>query len=81
VEIPAKLKGLYQCSMRGASVFYFDPADRIFVSGTSAILLQFKIDASPPVLSAGDDKNNSEPIDRRKMFMSSDNLIRVKLKE
>ena len=76
LQVPSELKGEYKCSTKGTSVFYFDVEDRSFVSGAIALILQFNVDAPLPQIKAAPDMPK-----RAKMSMTSDNLIRVKLKE
>lgn len=80
LKVPPELKGEYKYSTKGTSVFYFDVANRSFVSGTIVLLIQFSIDAPMPQMkiSGGDAPDMPK---RYKMSMKSDNLIRVKLKE
>jgi len=66
VEVPPDMKGEYKCSTQGTSVYYFDVAKRVFVSGTTALKTHFSIDAPAP---AG------------VRSMATDQFIRVKLKE
>ena len=80
LKVPSELKGEYECSTRGTSVFYFDVANRCFVSGTIALIIQFSIDAPMPQMKISGEDAPDMP-KRSKMSMTSDNLIRVKLKE
>jgi hypothetical protein len=77
---PTELKGEYKCSTKGTSVFYFDIADRFFVSGTIALIMQFSIDAPMPQMNIPGEDTSDMP-KRSKMSMVSDNLIKVKLKK
>ncbi len=80
IKVPKELEGEYECSTKGTSVFYFDVANRSFVSGTVALLMQFSIDAPMPQIDiTGEDTSNIPK--RSKISMLSDNLIKVKLKE
>ncbi len=80
LKIPTELKGEYECSSKGTSVFYFDVKDRSFVSGTIAFLIQFSIDAPMPQMKiSGEEAPDMHK--RLKMSMVSDNLIKVKLKK
>jgi hypothetical protein len=80
LKVPSELKGEYKCSTKGTSVFYFDVANRSFVSGTIALIMQFSIDAPMPEMKISG-KDAPDMPRRAKMSMTSDNLIRVKLKE
>jgi hypothetical protein len=80
LEVPSDLKGEYKCWNKGKSVFYFDVDDRIFVSGTIAMLVQFSVDAPAPEIKVSGE-NMSDAPKRAKMSMASDSLIRVELKE
>lgn len=80
IKIPSELKGEYKCSTKGTAVFYFDVANRYFVSGTIAELMQFSIDAPAPKMKIPGEKTSDIP-ERSKMSMISDNLIRVELTE
>lgn len=80
MKVPEELKGKYKCSTKGTSVFYFDIANRSFVSGSIAMLMQFSIDAPMPQIKMSGEDTSDMP-KRSKMSMTSDNLIRVKLKE
>ena len=74
------MKGEYKCSTKGTSMFYFDIANRSFVSGTIALIMQFSIDAPMSQMKISGEDAPDMP-ERSKMSMISDNLIRVKLKE
>jgi len=80
LDVPPELEGEYVCSTRGTSVFYFDVANRSFVSGTIALIMQIRIDAPMPrmTIPGGD---APEMPKRTRMSMVNDNLIRVELKE
>ncbi len=78
LKVPTELEGEYKCSIKGTSVFYFDVADRSFVSGTIALIMQFSIDAPMPVMNIPGEDTSDMP-KRSKMSMVSDNLIKVKL--
>jgi hypothetical protein len=80
LRIPAELEGEYKFSTNGASVHYFDVAERRFVSGTTATLVQFTIDAPMPKMNIPGKETTDLP-KTTKMSMASDNLIRVSLKE
>ena len=80
LKVPSELKGEYKCSEKGTSVFYFDVANRSFVSGTIAIIMQFSIDAPTPEMKMSGEDTPDMP-KRSKVSMASDNFIRVKLKE
>ena len=80
VKVPEELKGEYEYSTKGTSMFYFDVANRSFVSGTIALLTQFSIDAPMPQMNIPGEDTSDMP-KRSKMSMVSDNLIKVKLKE
>jgi hypothetical protein len=80
IKVPTELKGEYKCSTKGKSVFYFDIANRTFVSGTIAMIMQFSIDAPTPQMNIPGEDTSDIP-KRSKMSMVSDNLIKVKLKE
>ncbi len=80
LKVPSELKGEYKCSTKGTSVFYFDVANRFFVSGTIALIMQFSIDAPMPQMKISGEDAPDMP-KRSKMSMASDNLIRVELKE
>lgn len=80
LKVPAELKGEYKCSTKGTSVFYFDIANRSFVSGTIAMIMQFTIDAPMPQMNIPGEDTSDMP-KRSKMSMVSDNFIKVKLKE
>ena len=78
LKVPSELEGKYECSTQGRSIFYFDVGKRRFVSGVSAVLMQFGIDAPLPNLNMSGDQAQELP-ERAKMSMASDNLIRVSL--
>jgi len=80
LKVPSELKGEYKCSAKGTSVFYFDVANRSFASGTIAFIMQFSIDAPTPQMKISGEDTPDMP-KRWKTSMTSDNLIRVKLKE
>ena len=80
LKVPSELKGEYKCSTKGTSVFYYDVADRSFVSGTIALIMQFSIDAPMPQMNIPGEDTSDMP-KRSKMSMVSDNLIKVKLKK
>ena len=80
LKVPSELKGEYKCSTKGTSVFYFDVTNRSFVSGAIALIMQFNIDAPMPQMRIPGEDAPDMP-KRSKMSMTSDNLIRVKLKE
>ncbi len=80
LKVPTELKGEYKCSTKGKSVFYFDTADRSFISGTISMIMQFSIDAPMPKMKVSGRHAPDMP-KRSKMSMVSDNLIKVKLKE
>jgi hypothetical protein len=80
LKIPTELKGEYKCSTKGTAVFYFDVANRCFVSGIIADLMQFSIDAPSPKMKIPGEKAPDKS-ERTKMSMISDNLIRVELLE
>ena len=80
LKVPSELKGEYKCAMKGKSVFYYDVANRSFVSGTIAVLMQFSIDAPMPRMKISGQDAPDTP-ERQKMSMIGDNLISVKLKE
>lgn len=80
LKVPTELKGEYKCSTKGKSVFYFDTADRSFISGTISMIMQFSIDAPMPEMKVSG-KHTPDLPKRSKMSMVSDNLIKVKLKE
>jgi hypothetical protein len=80
LKVPSELKGEYKCSTKGTSVFYFDVANRSFVSGIIALTMQFSIDAPMPQMKVSGEDAPDMP-KKSKMSMTSDNLIRVKLKE
>ena len=80
IKVPSGLKGKYTCSTKGKSVFYFDIANRSFVLGTVAFVMQFSIDAPMPQMKISGENPPDIP-KRSKMSMVSDNLIRVKLKD
>lgn len=78
LNIPAELKGEYKCSTKGSSLFYFDIDNRRFVSGVTALLMSFSIDAPMPKMNVQGEKAPDAP-ERAKMSMANDNLIRVSL--
>ena len=80
LKVPSELEGEYKCSTKGMSVFYFDVANRSFVSGTIALIMQFSIDAPTAEMKISGEDTSDMP-KRSKMSMAGDNLIRVKLKE
>ena len=80
LKVPSELEGEYKGSTKGTSVFYFDVASRSFVSGTIALVMQFSIDAPMPQMRVpGEDRTDMPKRDM--MSMTSDNLIRVELRE
>lgn len=80
LRIPPELKGDYKCFAKGTSVFYFDIANRAFVSGVVALIMQFSIDAPMPEMKITGENSVALP-KTAKMSMTSDNLIKVRLKE
>jgi len=80
LKVPAELVGEYECSTKGAAVFYFDVTNRCFVSGTTAILMHLSIDAPMPEMNIPEEEMPQMP-ERLQMSMMSDNLIRVSLTE
>ena len=75
---PPDLQGDFDCFAEGESVFYFDVDARCFVSGTTALLVGVSMDIATPTM--GGSPPPDMP-DRVKMAMTTDNLIRVSLKE
>jgi len=80
LKVPAELKGEYTCSGKGSAVYFFDVRDRIFVSGTTAFLMQFHVDAPVPKMTIKGEMPKNLP-ERMKMVMKSDNYIRISLQE
>ncbi|MCK5708522.1 MAG: hypothetical protein KAI43_12810 [Candidatus Aureabacteria bacterium] len=80
LNVPSDLEGEYKCSTKGTSVFYFDTESRCFISGYTAMVMQFSVDAPMPKMNISGEKESNMP-KRTKMSMISDNLIKVKLKE
>jgi hypothetical protein len=78
MNIPPELKGEYNCSTKGSSLYYFDIQNRRFVSGVTALLMSFSIDAPMPKMNVPGEKAPDAP-ERVKMSMANDNLIRVSL--
>jgi len=80
LKVPSELEGEYLCSTKGSAVFFFDISSRTFVSGSTALLTQFSIDAPMPKMNIqGEAATNVPP--RSKMSMKSDNFIHVSLQE
>ena len=80
LKVPPELKGEYEYSTKGSSVLYFDVGNRTFVSGTTAVLMQFSIDAPAPKTEMPGEDVTDMP-ERLQMSMMSDILIRLKLKD
>lgn len=80
LDVPEELEGEYGCWTKGKSVFYFDIAERAFVSGTVAFTMQFRVDVPTPEVEMGGERMPGVP-ERSKMAMTSDNLIHVELRE
>ena len=80
LKVPSELEGHYSCSAKGSAVFFFDINNRCFVSGSTALMMQFSIDAPMPKMNVQDERPQHFP-DKMKMSMKSDNLIRVLLQE
>jgi len=81
LKVPSELKGEYKCSAKGTAVLYFDVANRSFVSGTIALIIQLSVDSPRPEMKiSGEDAPDNMP-KRSKMSMASDNLVRVTLQE
>ncbi len=78
LNTPTELKGEYKCSTKGRSLFYFDIDNHRFVSGVTALLMSFSIDAPMPKMNVQGEKSSDAP-ERAKMSMANDNLIRVSL--
>lgn len=69
LRIPPELEGRYSSSVKSSAIFFFDTNSRSFVSGVSAVLFQAEVESS---------RNMPEKI---KLSVTSDNLMRVKLRE
>jgi hypothetical protein len=80
LEVPEELEGEYRLSARGKSVFYFDITKRIFVSGTSALLMELSIDAPRSHLGTPDEAAPAMP-ERSSRTKTIDTLVRVTLEE
>ena len=80
LKVPSELKGEYKCSTKGKSVFYFDVANRCIVLGTSAGMMQTGIDTSVPQMGSSEDESSGKT-ERSRMAMSSDDFVRLELKE
>ncbi len=80
LKVPTELEGKYSCSAKGSAVFFFDVNSRCFVSGSTALLMQFSIDAPMPKMDAQEEAAQNLP-ERMKMSMQSDNYIHVSLQE
>lgn len=80
LKVPSELEGEYLCSTKGSAVFFFDISSRTFVSGSTALLTQFSIDAPMPKMNIQGESTANMPT-RSKMSMKSDNFIRVSLQE
>lgn len=80
LKVPSELEGKYLCTTKGSAVFFFDINSRSFVSGSTALLTQFSIDAPMPRMNIQGEATPDMPA-RMKMSMKSDNLIRVTLQE
>jgi len=75
LDIPPEKEGEYSCSVRGASVFYFDVEDRRFVSGKVALLIVFDVDAPFPIKITGEGMPKLP--ERLQMGAKCDSLIRI----
>ncbi len=80
LKVPSELEGEYLCSTKGSAVFFFDISSRTFVSGSTALLTQFSIDAPMPKMNIQGEAPPNIPA-RSKIAMKSDNYIRVSLQE
>ncbi|MDA8412591.1 MAG: hypothetical protein M0023_02275 [Desulfobacteraceae bacterium] len=80
LKVPSALEGEYLCSTKGSAVFFFDINSRTFVSGSTALLMQFSIDAPMPKMNIQGEATPNIPA-RSKMSMKSDNFISVSLQE
>ncbi len=80
IKTPPELKGEYICSTKGTSVFYFDVAKRSFVSGVIAVAMMFIINAPMPEIKTKEKGLTNIP-KMAKTSMTSDNMIKIELKE
>jgi len=80
LKVPSEFEGEYLCSTKGSAVFFFDISSRAFVSGSTALLTQFSIDAPMPKMNIQVEAPPNIPA-RSKIAMKSDNYIHVSLQE
>ncbi len=78
ITVPPDLKGKYTASVKGNATFYFDVADRIFMSGKTNVQMAYDIE-TPATTAAG--KNDPAQAGGDRITMDSDNTVRVKLIE
>jgi hypothetical protein len=83
LDVPEELEGEYECWVKGDGVYYFDVAQHRFASGTTAVLMRISVDAPSPQINVQDipEETAKQMPKRIKITMTTDNLIRVKLKE
>lgn len=80
LDAPSELEGEYSFSTTGASVVYFDVADRAIVLGESAALMRFRIDAPAPKFDFGGEDAPKGP-ERVNLSMTADTFGRVQREE
>lgn len=78
ITVPPNLKGKYKAWTRGNATFYFDVADRIFVSGETHVEMAYDIET--PATTAKD-KQTPDQSGNDRITMKSDNVVRVTLIE
>jgi len=78
--IPEGISGEFTSSMQGASVYFFDVENRRFVEGATAVLMKIGIDAPMPSVKINGKTAGKLPA-RARISMTSDNFIRVNLKQ
>lgn len=76
-KISPKIKGEYNCQVKGKSVFFFDLSGKHFMSGNVAVLMCLR--AEKPSVKAKSRKKDSKAkvADKIKIAMDSDNFLSV----
>ena len=80
LKVPSELVGEYKASAKGASVFYFDVAERCFVFGSTAMLMEFNFDVPMPEMYMSKEKTPDAP-PRIQLSTTMDSVTRVSLRE
>ncbi len=77
LDVPEELEGTYECKTNGKAVFYYDPKEKAFVSGSMALMMRMHVDAPSPKFNMPKELAEDMP-SRAKMSMVSDNLMILK---